>query len=192
VLVLAAAGLIRTLLRDPHGAHHPWALPAFVAALYAGFFLVFLTGVGPLNLDEASVIPLDLWLFLVVALTLWGIHLAPPGLRRDWFSGQLAGAVVLWIPLGMYTALEALDGPPEVAVVLVGGAGVAAFLYAVRFRMRRVLTASALAFISPTWYWALDRGGALGAVLALGATAVGLFLLSGRVQGWVGEKSTSA
>jgi len=192
VLILAAAGLVRMLLADPEGARHPWALAAFVAALHAGFLLVLLTGVGPLGLDERTAVPLDLWLLLVVGLTLWGIHLAPPGLRRDWFSRQLAGAVLLWIPLGMYTALEVLDGPSEVALVLVGGAAVAAFVHAARFRMRRVLIASALAFIVPTWYWAVDRAGALGAVLALGATAVALFRLSGRIQTWVGDESTSA
>jgi uncharacterized membrane protein len=192
VLMLAALGLVRTLRSDPHGERHPWALNAFVAAVYAGFFLVLATGVGPLDLDEATVVPLDLWLLLVVGLTLWGTHLAPPGLRRDWFGSQLAWAVVLWIPLGMYTALETLDGPPELALVLVGGAAVAGFAYAVRFRVRRVLTASAVAFIAPTWYWAVDRGGAIGAVVALAATAVALFRLSGRVQTWLGDEPTSS
>lgn len=192
VLLFAAGGLIRTIVGDPYGERHPWALAAFVAALYAGFFLVLMTAVGPLGLDEASVVPLDLWLFLVVALTLWGIHRAPAGLRRDWFALQLAGAVLLWIPFGMYTVLEALDASSEVALLLVGGAGVAAFAYALRFRMRKVLVASALAFIFPTWFWAVDRAGALGAVLALGVTAAGLFFLSGRIQSWVGEQSTSA
>jgi len=40
--------------------------------------------------------------------------------------------------------------------------------------------AAALAFIVPLWYWAVDRGGALGAVAALAATAALLFWLSGR------------
>ncbi len=191
VLLLAALCLVGLIRSDPHGDRHPWAVNAFVAAIYAGFFLVLLTGVGPLDLNESTVLPLDLWLFLVVALTLWGIHLAPAGLRRDWFGAQLAWAIVMWIPLGMYTALEALDGSPEVALVLVGGAAVAGFTYAVRYRMRRVLTASAVAFIAPTWYWAVDRGGALGAVLALGITAVALFRLSGRIQTWLGDDGAS-
>jgi hypothetical protein len=191
VLLFAALALVYALRSDPYGERHPWALNAFVAAVYAGFFLVMMTGVGPLGLDQSVVIPLDLWLFLVVALTLWGIHLAPPGLRRDWFGSQLAWAIVMWIPLGMYTALEALDGSSEVALVLVGGAAVAGFVYAVRFRVRPVLVASAIAFIAATWYWAVDRGGALGAVLALGATAVALFRLSGRIQTWLGGESTS-
>lgn len=192
VLVFAALGLVYTVRSDPYGERHPWALNAFVAAMYAGFILVLLTGIGPLALDEAAVVPLDLWLFLAVAMTLWGMHLAPVGLRRDWFGTQLAWAMVMWIPLGMYTALEVLDGSSEVALLLVGGAAVAGFVYAVRFRIRRVLTASAIAFIAPMWYWAVDRGGALGAVLVLGATAVALFRLSGRIQTWLGPESTSA
>jgi hypothetical protein len=88
--------------------------------------------------------------------------------------------LVAWIALGFFTALEALDGPSELPLVLVGGAGVAAFAYASSMGFRSLMGAAALAFIVPLWYWAVDRAGALGAVAALATTAGLLFWLSGR------------
>ncbi|HSM60751.1 MAG TPA: hypothetical protein VK849_08135, partial [Longimicrobiales bacterium] len=134
----------------------------------------------PLSLDDAAALPLDVWFLLVVGLTLWGIHRAPKGLRRDWFTDQLGWAVIAWIPLGFWTALGSLDGPAELALMLVAGVGVAGLAYGSRFGARRVLAAGALAFIAGIWYWAVERAGALGAVLALVATAAALF----RVSGW--------
>lgn len=191
VLLVAALGLVWVLRSDPAGERHPWALNAFVAAVYAGFILILLTGTGPLHLDNDTAYPLDAWLFMVAGLSLWGIHRAPPGLRRDWFGAQLAYAIAMWIPLGMWTAVEALDAPSEVALVMVGGVGVAGFVYAIRFRVRRVLSMSALAFIAAIWYWAVDRAGALGAVLALAVTAAVLFRISGKAQSWLGEAGSA-
>jgi hypothetical protein len=42
------------------------------------------------------------------------------------------------------------------------------------------MAASTVAFIVGLWVWAVDRGGALGAVVALVATAGLLFWVSGR------------
>jgi hypothetical protein len=53
-------------------------------------------------------------------------------------------------------------------------------VYANARGFRSLMSAAALAFIAPLWYWAVDRGGALGGVAALAATAGLLFWLSGR------------
>ncbi len=184
VLVASSLALVGLVSRDPGGEHHPWALNAFATSMLAGFVLVGLTGAGPLSLGDDIVIPLDLWLFLVVALTLWGIHRAPVGLRRDWFADLLAACIAAWVPLGLFT-VDALHAPPEMALVLVSGGGALGLLYGSRQGARRVLTVSAVAFIAGIWYWAVDRGGALGAALALVATAALLFWISGRSGGSV-------
>jgi len=180
--VLAAALLVltRTLSSEGGLERHPWMLNAFVMAMVAGFVLVGMTGLGPLDLSEAAVWPLDAWLLLAVALSVWGIERGPPSLSRDWLDRLLSWLLCAWIVLGFYTSLEALDGPPELALLLVGGAGVAGFVYANGTGIRHLMTASTLAFIAPLWYWAVDRGGALGGVAALVATAGILFWVSGR------------
>jgi hypothetical protein len=186
-VVLAAALLVlaRTLARDGGLESHAWALNAFVTAMTAGFVLVAMTALGPLDLSDQAVWPLDAWLALAAALTLWGIERGPEAVPRGQLGQLLAYLLLAWIVLGFVTALEALDGPPELPLLLVGGAGVAAFAYAHgRSRdasLRALMGASALAFIAPIWYWGVERGGALGAVAALVATAAVLFWMSGRI-----------
>lgn len=186
VLVAVSAAMVFILRKDPDGKLHPWALNAFVLAVYAAAVLIVLTCSEALDMkDEAGVAyPLDVWLFLVVALTLWGIHRSPLGLRRDWFESQLAYCVLLWVPLGFFTAMEALDGGSELALILVGSVAVLGFAYAMEYRSRRILATSALAFILAVWFWAADRGGALGVVAGLAFAAAFLFWLSGRVGTW--------
>jgi hypothetical protein len=149
-------------------------------AMLAGFVLITITAIGPLSLDDEAVLPLDLWLGISVVLAVWGVRHDAEGLRREIFGRLLAYLLFLWIPFGFFTALETLDGPPELAVALVGGAGVIAFLYANRWGLRHLFGFAALAFICALWYWGWERGGAFGAVLALAATAGILFWLSGR------------
>jgi hypothetical protein len=180
VLLVAALVLLRLLADDPEGDRHPWALNAFVMAMLAGFVLVATTALGPLDLSDDAIWALDVWLGLCVGLTLLGARRRRPGLSREWLGRLLAGLLCAWIVFGFYTALEPLDGPPELPLLLVGGAGVAAFVYAHREGFRTLMSAAALAFIAPLWYWAVERGGALGAVAALAVTAGLLFWLSGR------------
>jgi len=180
VLLASILVLVALLKNDTHGERHPWTLNAFVMAMCVGFVLVTITAVDTLSLSDDSLLAIDAWLALCVALTLWGVHRAPEGLRRGWFAGLIAYEAFAWIPLGMGTALETFNGPPELAVILVGGVGVAAFVYAERFRLRGLMAAAALCFIVPVWWWAVDRAGAIGGVGALVLTAAFLFWASGR------------
>ena len=100
--------------------------------------------------------------------------------------------MLLWIPFGLITAVETLDGPPEAALILVGLAGVVGFVYAVRVEIRGLMAASALAFIVSLWYWGVERGGTLGAVMALVATAGILFWVSGKAAGMGRDASPPA
>lgn len=183
VLLVSAALLVSVLRKDPAGRGHPWALNAFVTAVYAGAVLVAFTSLGPMDLEETAIYPLDLWWVLLTGLTLWGIHRAPRGLRQDWFEVQLAYCVLFWIPLGFFTALEAMDGGPWLQLGLVGSVAVAGFVYAARVGVTRVMITSALAFVAALWYWAVEMAGALGAVLALAVAAALLFRISGREEG---------
>lgn len=188
VLVLTLV-LIRLLRRDPEGVEYPWALNAFVAAMYGAFFLTSWTTFGVLEWEDLGVVAMDLWLVLLAALTLWGIHRAPPGLRRAWFERHLAWLIVAAIPMGFWTAHEVLGRSDSAALVLVSGAGVLGFLYARRRSLPGVMAASAFAFVVGIWFWAVERAGALGVVAALAVTAGLLFWLSGRWTG--GEESVS-
>ena len=183
VLAVVVIGLVARLRASGGGPDEEWALNAFVAALYAGLVLVIATALGPLDLDSDSVWAIDLWLAIVTALTLWGLHAAPPALQREWFGHQLALCVAFAIPLAFYTTLEALDASAEVAALTVGALGGIAMAYGLRREDRHVLSAGCLALLSGAWYYGVDRGGALGAVAALAATAALLFWLSARLGG---------
>jgi hypothetical protein len=145
-----------------------------------GFVLVALTVFETLHMSEDGLLALDAWLLLSAGVTLWGVHLAPPGLRRSWFGVLLSLEMLAWIGLGLLTVDETFGGPPELAIALVGGAGVLAFVHADRHGLRALMAAASLAFIVPVWWWAVERGGALGGIAALVGTAVFLFWASGR------------
>ena len=185
--VLAAALLVLARMLAGEGGleRRPWALNAFATAMTAGFVLVATTALGPLDLSDQAVWPIDAWLALAAGLALWGIERGPDSVPRGQLGQLLAYLLLAWIVLGFVTALEALDGPPELPLLLVGGAGVVAFAYAHArsgdASLRTLMGVSALAFIAPIWYWGVERGGALGAVAALVVTAAILFWMSGRV-----------
>jgi hypothetical protein len=184
VLVLIGIALLARLRRagrSEDARDDAWALNAFVAAMYAGFVLVGLTAAGPFDLDDGTVWALDAWLLGMVALTLWGIHRAPPALQREWFGLQLALGVVMAVPLCFYTTLEALDAPPETAALACAALGGLAMAYGLRREVRSVLVAGCLALLIAAWYYGVERGGVLGAVAALAATAALLFWLSARL-----------
>jgi len=180
VLLAALLALTRMLREEADDAERPWVLNAFVTAISAGFVLIGWTAVGPLRFEETAILPLDAWLLLSIALTMRGIDSDGFGDRRAWLERLLSLQVLLGVGFGFFTALEALDGPPELAVLFVGGGGVLAFLYANRRGLRQVLGSAAVAFVAAAWYWGVERGGALGAVFALALTAAALFWISGR------------
>lgn len=180
VLVSAIVVFARVLRRDPEGETHPWALNAFVAAMGGGFILVAITAFETLDLSDSGWLALDAWLALSVGITLWGLHRAPEGLRKGWFEYALALQLFGWIWLGGATVEFTFDGPVETFVLLVSGVAVAAFVHADRHHLQRLMGMATLAFVIPIWIWAIDRGGALGGVLALLGTAGLLFWASGR------------
>ncbi|MBW3534039.1 MAG: hypothetical protein KY453_02285 [Gemmatimonadetes bacterium] len=181
VLVAVTALLLARLRRVAAGDEAPWALPAFVGAVYAGLVLVVATALGPFGLGDDAVWAADVWLAVVTALTLWGLHRAPPALQRDGFRRQLVLCVLLAVPLGFWTALEGLDAPDEVAALLVAAVGAAALRYGLRRSASQVVMAGSVAVLAASWFYAVERGRALGAVLALVLTAALLFWLSGRI-----------
>ena len=183
VLLVAILGLVRLLVLDPEGERHPWVLNAFVMALFAGFVMIAWTSLETFDTQANVMVPLDFWLALILALTLWGIHWGPPALKRENFGRMLAYLVLIWIPFGFTTAFWTLEGGSGLALVLVGGAGVMGFLYARRFALRELMTTSMVAFIIALWVWAVTAAGVLGAVAALVATAGILFWISGRTGG---------
>lgn len=178
ILLAAILGLVALLRSDMRRDQHPWALNAFVMALYAGFVLVVHTS-SSLGLQKDAVYAIDAWLFLTVAVTIYGIHWAPQHLRRSWFAAQLALCQFVWIPLGLLSTVG-MDGTPESGLMAVGGSGVAGFLYAREYRVREILVASAISIVFSLWFWGVQRGGALGAVFALVVAAALLFWFSGK------------
>jgi hypothetical protein len=178
VLAIAIFVLARTLARGED--RHPWALHAFVMAMVVGFALISLTALEPLDMEENAVWPLDVWLAMAAGLAVWGMEGAAQSARRALLASSLCWLMVAWIPLGFYTALEALGGPSELPLLLVGGMAGVAFVYASNAGLRELMAAASLAFIAPLWYWAVDRAGALGAVAALAVTAALLLWVSSR------------
>jgi hypothetical protein len=180
--VLASAIVVLTLIlrRDPDGETHPWALNAFVAAMGGGFILVAISAFETLDLSDNGWLAVDAWLALCAGITLWGMHRAPGGLRKEWFERALATQLFAWIWLGGATVEVTFDGPSEAFVLLVSGMAIAAFVHADRHHLQQLMGMATLAFVIPIWFWAIDRGGALGGVLALLGTAGLLFWASGR------------
>jgi hypothetical protein len=182
VMVVVAGLLILELIRSSDRYAASRALHAFVAALYSALVLLIFTGLGPLDLGEDMVWPVDAWWLVVVLMTLWGIHSAPRPIRRDWFERHLATCVLMGIILGFATG-GTLDAPPEVTALLVGGVGGLGMAYGVRRNAGSMIWASVLAVVVASWYYGMERAGALGAVPALALTAALLFWLSRRVGG---------
>ncbi|HSG46782.1 MAG TPA: DUF2157 domain-containing protein [Longimicrobiales bacterium] len=158
------------------------ALVAFAVSMWAGLVLALVTGVGPLDMEENAVLAMDVWMLLIVGITLWGIHLSPSEFRRDAYETNLALCVAVGGLLAMFTAGETwnLDAAgAAVAGAMVGGAGVA---YGLRRDAHQVLVVSALVILLATWIFAIDQAGAMGGVVALLLSAAVLFWISTRIR----------
>ncbi len=158
------------------------ALMAFTTSLWAGLVLAVITGFGPLDASDPGILGMDLWLLVIVALTLWGIHRAPSELRRDAFETNLAICVAVGGLMAMFTAGETFELGAEgagVAGALVGGLGL---LYGLREGATSVLVTGSLLALFATWVFAIGQAGALGGVVALLISAGVLFWLSSRIR----------
>jgi hypothetical protein len=174
--LLQGAVVLWLLRRSPRPA---WAAAAASALLYLLPLLGLLTMIGPLELDGATAAwPLDAWL-IGITLLLLRLWRAEPD--REVYALGLAVSVLLGVGFAFNTVLGALDGGPEPAALLVAAVGGLALWWAVPRREREVLLAGALALIIAAWYYAVERGEALSAFLALGFTAGLLFWVALRV-----------
>ena len=161
-------------LRDAKGP--PWVLNTFFAVLYASLILMFFTGDILWDLEEFTIIPADIWLLTVAGISVWALQEGVPvHLQRDWYARQLAYCIVVAIPFGFITTLEAMKAGPDIAATLVAGIGVLGLWYSIPRGIRSVLVASCLALLVAAWYYGAEKAGALGAVLALTAMSVLLF-----------------
>ena len=187
VLDLVIVGLMAVLAsivrRDPAGREAPWAIQAMLVAMYAGLLMVWFNAVEIFDMDDGATLPLNVWFWAMVALTLWAVERSPEAFRRDWFPEHLASLVLLWIPLGFWTVFDVFDGATAAGPLLLSVPGAVAFLYADRRGFHTLMRASALCFVVGLWFWAVEAGGALGAVFALLATGATLFFYSGRRGG---------
>jgi hypothetical protein len=161
-------------LRDARGPD--WVLNTFFAVLYASLVLTFFTGDILWDLQEFTIIPADVWLLTVAGISVWALQEGVPvHLQRDWYTRQLAYCIVLAIPFGFITTLEAMKAGPNIAAALVAGIGVLGLCYSIPRGFRSVLIASCLALLVAAWYYGAEKAGALGAVLALTVMSILLF-----------------
>lgn len=158
------------------------ALMALATSLWAGLVLVMITGFGPLDASTSGVLGMDLWVILIAALTLWGIHRAPSELRRDSYEVNLALCVAVGGLLAMFTFGETFD----LGAVGVGLAGVAVgamgMVYGLRHGATEVLLSGSGVALFATWVFAIGEAGAIGGVVALLVSAAVLFWLSTRLR----------
>ncbi len=153
-----------------------WVLTVFCGLFYGAVILIAISADVLWSMEENTIYPLDVWLFLLAALSLWGLSdKAPRHLRRDWYEHQLALCVLIGIPFAFITMLEALDTGPTAAALVVAAIGVLGLWYGLPRGARTVLIASCLALLISAWYWGAEMSGALGAVLALLVVSVALF-----------------
>jgi uncharacterized membrane protein len=183
VVVLLAVAATVMLLRSGRPDATDRALAALAVSLWAGLVMVFLTAGGPLEMGSDSLLPMDVWLAIVAGVTLWAIGRATSEDRLQAFEFNLALCVLIGGGMAMSTGAEVLKLGTEVWAPMGGVVGGLGLLYGLRRESQSVLRAGALVVLFSVWIFSLEQGGAIGAVLALVATAVLFFWLAGRVSG---------
>lgn len=167
-------------LKDPGGPE--WILNTFFALLYASLLLVFFSGDLLWDLEEFVIVPADVWLLTVAGISLWALQEdIPVHLQRDWYERQLAYCILLAIPFGFITTLEAMRTGPDIAALVVAVVGSLGLWFSIPRGARSVLLASCLALLIAAWYYGAEKAGALGAVVALTLMAMVLFWVSSRL-----------
>lgn len=181
-LLVVALAVTAFRLRRPGGAK--WLLGAFAAFLYAAVVLLVFSSVVVWNMDRFAVIPMDIWLLLVAGLSVWGQQdTVPEHLRLEGYERQLAYCIVLWIPFGFFTTLEAMRAGPNTTALSVAVVGALGLWFAIPRGSRGVLVASCLSLLAAAWYYGEAKAGALGSVLALAVMAGVLLWASSRMAG---------
>ncbi|MFC1575258.1 hypothetical protein ACFL5A_01250 [Gemmatimonadota bacterium] len=181
-MMVLGLGWLALKIRDPEGP--AWVLNTFVALLYASMVLVGFSGEILWEMEEFTIIPLDVWLLIVAGLSLWGLQdQVPVHLKRDWYERQLAYCVLLGVFFAFITTLEAMKMGPNTAALTVGSIGGLGLWFSLPRGSRPVLIASCLALLIAAWYYGAEKAGALGQVLALSLMAGVLFWGSSRVGG---------
>jgi len=161
-------------------ARRPSGLPALVTLLVAGFWMAGLTADILLGLDNRVVLVIDGWWLILAALCVWARHRCPANLQAFWLSYLMPPMVVAWIGLGFATVADVFTSPPELQLLLIGGMGIVAFLYARHHHQRLLLLVSTICFLLSIHTWAMEREGPLASVAALTVTGLVLFRLSMR------------
>ncbi len=179
VMVLGL-GILAWRLRKPDVPE--WALGVFLSLLFSSVVLVVLSGEFIWKLESNLIFPMDFWLFVVAALTLWGLQDgAPSHLRRDWYEHQLAFCILIAIPFAFVTTLETLGTGPTAAALTVAVVGGLGLWYSLPRGARSILVASCFALLISAWYWGAEMNGALGAVAALVVVSALLFWGASRI-----------
>jgi len=156
------------------------SLTAFIASLFGGMVLVWMTVAGPLDAGDDAVWALDAWWALMVVVLLWGLHASPSYLRRQWYDDLLGACVVIAIPLAFWTLSELGFSSrwSGIGPGLLGGLGLG---YGLR-HSRTVVWASCLALLAAAIAIAdVGNRNAASIVLILGATAGLLFWVAARL-----------
>lgn len=181
-LLLVGLAVLWLRVRDrwDRGVHR--ALVAFATGLYIGLVLIFFTGAGVLDLNDATIWGLDLWWLAMVGLTMWGAAQTEGDAERDIIESHMAPCVVLGTFFMGFSGAEALEVPTEMWAGMAALVAIAGLAWGLRVRNLPTLVASTASLIAVLWIYALDRVETKTAVVAMMLTAALLFWVASRIR----------